>query len=99
LPAYIWRDTMLAAEQGMPYRPLDKSVQPPPETELVASGAVWDGRDDESLTRVPELPPEDSQSGRPERKHRGGLLGWLFGSGDDDEDQPPPQPRRGDSAR
>src|SRR3954466_2596052 len=36
LPAYIWRDTMLAAEQGMPYRPLDKSVQPPPETELVA---------------------------------------------------------------
>ena len=74
-------------------------MQPPPETELVASGAVWDGRDDESLTRVPELPPDDSQSGRPERRHRGGLLGWLFGSGDDDGEQPPPQPRRDDSPR
>ena len=98
LPAYIWRDAMLAAEQGMPYRPLDRSVQPPPETELVALGAIWDGRDDESLSRIPELPPEEPQSNRPGRKHRGGLLGWLFGDGDDDEDKPPP-PRPGDSGR
>jgi len=41
-----------------------------------------DGRsDDESLSRFPELPREESQSNRPERKHRGGLLGWLFGDG------------------
>ncbi|HKU65081.1 MAG TPA: penicillin-binding transpeptidase domain-containing protein, partial [Rhizomicrobium sp.] len=97
LPAYIWRDAMLAAEQSMPYRPLDRSVQPPPETELVAFGAQWDGRDDESLSRIPELPPEEPQSSRPGRKHRGGLLGWLFGDGDD-EDKPPP-PRPGDSGR
>jgi len=31
LPAYIWRDAMLAAEQGLPLKALDKSVQPPPE--------------------------------------------------------------------
>ena len=31
LPAYIWRDAMLAAEQGLPLKPLDRSVQPPPE--------------------------------------------------------------------
>jgi penicillin-binding protein 1A len=99
LPAYIWREAMLAAEQGMPYRPLTRSVQPPPETELVASGATWDGRDDESLTRVPELPPEESQSARPERRHRGGLLGWLFGSDDDSDNPPPPPPRPGDPAR
>lgn len=98
LPAYIWRDAMLAAEQGMPYRSLDRSVQPPPETELVAWGAQWDGRDDESLSRIPELPPEESPSNRPGRKHRGGLLGWLFGDGDDDEAKPPP-PRPGDSGR
>jgi hypothetical protein len=99
LPAYIWRDAMLAAEQGMPYRPLNRSVQPPPETELVASGAVWDGRDDESLSRVPQLPPEEPQSTRQERRHRGGLLGWLFGSDDDDNPPPPQPPRSGDSGR
>jgi penicillin-binding protein 1A len=99
LPAYIWREAMLAAEQGMPYRPLSRSVQPPPETELVASGAIWDGRDDESLSRVPQLPPDEDQPARPERRHRGGLLGWLFGSDDDDDNPPPPPPRPGDSAR
>jgi penicillin-binding protein 1A len=31
LPAYIWRDAMLVAEQGHPLKPLDKSVPPPPE--------------------------------------------------------------------
>jgi penicillin-binding protein 1A len=95
LPAYIWRDTLLAAEQGLPLRPLDKSVQPPPEAELVASGALWDHADDESLSRLPNLPAEESDARR-EHHHRGGLLGWLFGD-DDDEDQPPP--RRSDSDR
>jgi len=99
LPAYIWREAMLAAEQGMPYHALDKSVPPPPETELVASDVQWDGRDDENLSHAPELPSTDSQPARPERRHRGGLLGWLFGSGDDDEDNPPPPPRPGDSGR
>jgi penicillin-binding protein 1A len=94
LPAYIWRDTMLAAEQGHPLKALDRSVQPPPEEErqVVASGAVWDGIDDEKLSRLPNLPPEQEE--RP-RRHRGGLLGWLFGDSDDDEDTPPPPPRSG----
>jgi penicillin-binding protein 1A len=98
LPAYIWRDTMLAAEQGKPYRALDKSVEPSPEDqELMASGARWDGSDDERLGRTPDLPPEEKQQ-QTERHHRGGLLGWLFGDSDDDEDAPAP-PARPDSGR
>ena len=98
LPAYIWRDAMLAAEQGKPYHPLDRSVQPTPEEiEMASSGAVWDGHDDESLSRLPNLPPEEAEQ-QPKRHHRGGLLGWLFGDDDDDEDKPPP-PSRGDSGR
>jgi penicillin-binding protein 1A len=96
LPAYIWRDAMLAAEQGLPLKPLDKSVQPPPEDlEMVASGATWDHRDDESLSHLPNLPAEEPQPQRTERRHRGGLLGWLFG--DDDDDETPPPPSRGDA--
>jgi penicillin-binding protein 1A len=99
LPAYIWRDSMLAAEQGKPYRPLDRSVQPPPEAfDIASAGAVWDGRDDESLRRLPNLSPEEAQPPRRERHHRGGLLGWLFGDDDDDDNAPPP-PRSGDSGR
>jgi len=99
LPAYIWRDTMLAAEQGLPLKPLDKSVEPPPEEDtLLASGAVWDGHDDERITAPPmDLPAQEPEARAPERRHRGGLLGWLFGSSDDDEEAPPP-PRR-DSGR
>jgi penicillin-binding protein 1A len=96
LPAYIWRDAMLAAEQGKPLHALDRSVQPPPEAlEIAASGGTWDGRDDEMLGRPPNLPPEDDQTPK-RRHHRGGLLGWLFG--DDDDDDAPPQ-RRDDSGR
>jgi penicillin-binding protein 1A len=93
LPAYIWRDTMLVAEQGKPYRALDKSEQPSPEEqEMLASGASWNGNDDERLSRTPDLPPDEQQR-QPERRHRGGLLGWLFGDSDDDDDAPPPPPR------
>jgi len=98
LPSYIWRDTMLAAEQGQPLRPLNRSIEPPPEQfEIAASGAVWDHRDDESLSRLPNLPPDESEQPKKERRHRGGLLGWLFGDDDDAEDAPPPPPR--DSGR
>ena len=100
LPAYIWRDTMLAAEQGLPLKALDKAVQPPPEDTLMASGATWDGRDDEQIIHPPDLPSlQDEPAPRaPERRRRGGgLLGWLFGSGPDDDAEAPP-PRR-DSGR
>jgi penicillin-binding protein 1A len=91
LPSYIWRDAMLAAEQGLPYRALNRSVEPPPEQyEIAASGAEWDHRDDESLSRLPNLPPEEQEQPKREHRHRGGLLGWLFGDDDDDEDNPPP---------
>jgi len=93
LPAYIWRDTMLAAEQGLPVKPLDKSVQPPPEELEAMSGASWDGVDDESLSHTPQLPEDGSPPPppRPERHRSGGILGWLFGSSDDDNsnDAPP----------
>jgi penicillin-binding protein 1A len=98
LPAYIWRDAMLAAEQGKPFHPLNRSVQPSPEAlELASSGAVWDGRDDEMMSRPPNLPPGEAETPRRERHHRGGLLGWIFGDNDDDEDAPPP--RRNESGR
>jgi penicillin-binding protein 1A len=99
LPAFIWRDTMLVAEQGLPLKALDKSVEPPPEDDtLLASGAVWDGHDDERIVAPPtDLPAQEPEPRAPERRHRGGLLGWLFGSSEDDEEAPPP-PRR-DSGR
>ena len=99
LPAFIWRDTMLATEQGLPLKSLDKSVEPPPkDTELMASGAVWDGRDDERIVPPPtDLTTQEPEPRAPERRHRGGLLSWLFGSSDDDEEAPPPPQR--DSGR
>jgi len=36
-------------------------------------GTVWDGHDDESLSRLPNLPPQESEPPK-ERRHRGGLL-------------------------
>ena len=97
LPSYIWRDTMLAAEQGKPLKALSRSVEPPPEErELVASGAVWGSSiDDERLSQLPNLPAEEPEVARSEKRHRGGLLGWLFGDGDEDETPPPPPPRSG----
>jgi len=89
LPAYIWRDTMLAAEKGLPFKPLDKSEKPPEADLLMASDVIWGGPDEESLARAPDLPEEPAQE-QP-RRRRGGLLGWLFG--DDADEQPPPPPR------
>ena len=99
LPAYIWRDTMLVAEQGLPLKPLDKSVRPPPEElEAMADGGTWNGVDDEALSRTPSLPsdedePQQQRREQP-RKRSGGLLGWLFGSSDDAPEPPPPPPSR-----
>ena len=97
LPAYIWRDTMLAAEQGLPLKALDKSVRPPPEElEAMADNATWDGVDDEALSRTPGLPSDEEEPQQQRReqpkKRSGGLLGWLFGSSDDEPEPPPPPP-------
>ena len=90
LPAYIWRDTMLAAEKGLPFKPLDKSVKPPEADLLMASDVIWGGVDEELLARAPELADVEPEQEQPQRRRRGGLLGWLFG---DDADEPPPPPR------
>ena len=88
LPSYIWRDTILAAEKGLPFKPLDKSAKPPEEELLMASGATWDGGvDDESLARTPDVPEDEPDQPRQQPRRRGGLLGWLFG-----DDEPPPAP-------
>ena len=89
MPAYIWRDTMLAAEKGLPFKPLDRSEKPPEADLLMASDVIWGGPDEESLARAPDLLEEPAEE-QP-RRRRGGLLGWLFG--DDADDQPPPPPR------
>ena len=96
LPSYIWRDTMLAAEQGQPYKPLDKSVQPPPEDQE-ADGVGRDMGWRRRRKADPHCPScraeQDQQPQQPDHRHRGGLLGWLFGNSDDDENAPPPPPR------
>jgi hypothetical protein len=77
---------MLAAEKGLPLKPLDKSVQPPPEDEsLLASGATWGNTDDESQLPHGETPEIHAEQ-QPERRRSGGILGWLFGSGDEGND-------------
>ena len=90
LPAYIWRDTMLAAEKGLPFKPLDKSVKPPEADLLMASDVIWGGVDEELLARPPDVMDAEPEQEQPQRRRRGGLLGWLFG---DDADEPPPPPR------
>ena len=91
LPAYIWRDTMLVAQKGLPLNSLDKSSRPAEEDLLLASsGATWgNGVDDEELARPPEVDEPEAEQTQEPRRRRGGLLGWLFG----DDEPPPPPPR------
>ena len=102
LPAMIWKTAMRAAEKGLALKPLDRSPpQAPNEPDFFdkvfgsGNGAVQARPpvDDEAGAMaaiggqpLPDLPPSEP------RRNRGGILGWLFGSGDDDA--PPPPPRR-----
>jgi len=99
LPAMIWKSAMRAAEKGLPLKPLDRSPpQAPNEDSQFPGGEIRPQmRDDEAgaamaqiqAQSMPDMPPA------PESRHRsGGLLGWLFGSGEDDPPPPPPPPRR-----
>src|SRR6185437_4963956 len=118
LPAQIWKSAMLTAEKGLPLKPLDRSPPQPPNepgffASLFSSGPAPTARyargryaqgDDESAPSAmaqAEPPPEP----RRERRHWGGILGWLFGDDDDDRgqdrdrehyrdegDRPPPPP-------
>ena len=98
LPIQIWKPVMRAAEKGLPARPLDRS--PPQEPEdggWFSSGPVAARSigDDEAggMARIQaQAMPELGPSEQPRRS--GGLLGWLFGSGDEE-----PPPRREDRDR
>ena len=97
LPAQIWKAAMLAAEKGLPLKPLERSPpQPPNEPGLLASGVTPEPLpgDDESaaaaIARAENAPPEVEVPPQPPRAHGGGILGWLFGN----EDEPPPPPPR-----
>jgi len=89
LPAQIWRQVMLTAERGKPVKPLDRSQPPPEESLMLASGAIWDDRAPNMSNlygaRMPDLPPQPQA--RQERHHFTGILGWLFGSDDDDDNR------------
>ncbi len=89
LPAAIWHDVMLAAEKGLPPRPLDRT--PPGEEALMDSGLP--AADDESnaaaAAQAQQQPPPPQQPQTIEQ-HKN-FWDWLFGSSDkpkpgDDED-------------
>jgi penicillin-binding protein 1A len=109
LPARIWKEAMLAAEKGLPAKPLDRSPPQEPREPLYLTAGDPQAfmRDDEAMAGIrgampayngPEDQLAQDRSGEQTRlrRHRGGgLFGWLFGSDDDDSEQDaPPPPRR-----
>src|SRR5580698_10165994 len=92
LPAQIWKSAMLTAEKGLPMKPLSRSPpQPANEPGLFASGVTGSTPGDDEAAAA-ALAQADRPSEPPlERRHSGGILGWLFGD-DDDRPPPPPQP-------
>jgi penicillin-binding protein 1A len=104
VPARIWKEAMLAAEKGLPARPLDRSPPQEAREPLLLTAGDPQGllHDDESMAGIGGVMPrfngqQDETGDQPAeqpapRRHRGGLFGWLFG--DDDESDAPPPPRR-----
>ena len=97
LPAYIWRDTMLAAEQGLPLKPLDTSVQPPPE-ETQADGLRRGMGRHRRRAAEPAARPAGTAGRAGAARARTAPSRRLAGLAvrqriDDDEDAPPPPPR------
>jgi penicillin-binding protein 1A len=96
LPAAIWRDTMVAAEQGLKSTPLDRaSTQAPVEdAEYGTDGGAADTStvtttDDESGG---QSGGGESGRGRPSSDGHGGFLDWLFGRSRSAPPPPPPPP-------
>jgi penicillin-binding protein 1A len=105
LPARIWKEAMLAAEKGLPARPLDRSPPQEAREPLLLTAGDPQGllHDDESMAGIGGMmprfggSPEDqtdqaAEQPAPRRRRGGGLFGWLFG--DDSESDAPPPPRR-----
>ena len=85
LPAYIWRDTMLAAEQGLPLKAAGQvgaAAAGRAQADGLRRGLGRHATTNSSWPRRPTCRRRTTGSrSAPERRHRGGLLGWLFGSG------------------
>lgn len=96
LPAAIWKQVMTVAEQGLPDRPLDKSV--PEATDEEAT--VGDTGDDESDTSDAANPPNpsattnDASPQSADEQHnpsQPSFWNWLFGRGQYQDGQQPVQ--------
>ncbi len=93
LPAAIWKQVMTAAEQGLPAKPLDKSV---PETTTDEQTTAADTGDDKSNTATATNGPSAAADASPETAEQQqaaqqpGFWDWLFGNG-----QPSPEPSSG----
>ena len=93
LPAEIWHEVMLAAEKGLPARPLDRSPPGiPVDTSIMASGMPM-ATDDEAQTVPAQEEPQQQQSG----EQRKSFWDWLFGSGEERKPAPNPAPQDNES--
>ena len=106
LPATIWRDVMVTAEDGVKATPLNKSSPQAPVEDTTEY--------DSGLTEAPAAAPSDDESGgastsaenephqqNPAGEHRN-FFDWLFGgrpSNTPPPPPPPPPPQSGDSDR
>ena len=103
LPAQIWREAMRTAESDKPLKGLDRSPPQAPNVtdDLTASGepgAPATVPDDESAAPVMAQGPDQDgpPPAPPPRRRGGGILGWLFGSDEDNNapaTAPPPRGR------
>ncbi len=62
IPAHIWKDVMLAAEQGHPAAGLDRTQGPPPDMQYTDGDALKLGNSDDELLGPPSNPPPGSDS-------------------------------------
>jgi penicillin-binding protein 1A len=104
LPATIWKDTMVAAEQGLAARPLAKSSPPPPEEEASDENTSSDsvtGDDTGDTSRMGDVATsnDDESQSTPQNsdgeKGSHSFLDWLFGNKSKSAEQTPPPPPAG----
>ncbi|MGD0190642.1 MAG: PBP1A family penicillin-binding protein [Rhizomicrobium sp.] len=99
LPAQIWKQVMMAAEQGLPPKPLAKSAEPAATDEAPTEDATTG--DDESSgggTGTPAMadsaPDETQQPQQPDNSEaHGSFWNWMFGNHRQQQPplhQPPP---------
>ncbi|HEY3776661.1 MAG TPA: PBP1A family penicillin-binding protein [Rhizomicrobium sp.] len=97
LPATIWKTVMMAAEEGLPARALDKSTPPPPEDVAAADTDSPDASDNDTGADASAPSAENSptangnaDSAQGAESQRRSFWDWLFGHGSRSEPPPPP---------